>query len=113
MTTSTGHTGTRDRNRPTGTAPQGTRGKIRHIQINISEGTNVPKVTPEKKAKFLSVFAEGGSVTQAARAIGVARKNVYAWRNKDEQFTADWDDAVEQGTDSLEDEAVKKGQRSE
>ncbi len=66
------------------------------------------KVTPEKKAKFLSVLAEGGSVTLAARAIGVARKNVYAWRNKDEQFNADWDDAVEQGTDLLEDVAVRR-----
>ncbi len=66
------------------------------------------KVTPEKKAKFLSVLAEGGSITQAARAIGIARKNAYAWRNKDEQFKADWDDAVEQGTDCLEDEEVKR-----
>ena len=66
------------------------------------------KVTPEEKAMFLSVLAEGGSVTQAATAIGVARKNVYAWRNKNEQFTADWEDTVEQGTDSLEDEAVKR-----
>jgi hypothetical protein len=74
MITSTGHTGTRDRSRRTGTAPQGTRGKIRRIEINILEGINVSKVTPEKKAKFLSVLAEGGSVTQAARAIGVARK---------------------------------------
>ena len=54
------------------------------------------------------MLAEGGSVTQAARAIGIARKNVYAWRNKDEQFKADWDDAVEQGTDLLEDVAVRR-----
>jgi transposase-like protein len=71
------------------------------------EGINVSKVTPEKKAKFLSVLAEGGSVTQAARAIGIACKNVYAWRNKDQQFKADWEDAVEQGTDCLKDEAVR------
>jgi transposase-like protein len=68
----------------------------------------VSKVTPEKKAKFLSVLAEGGSVTLAARAIGVARKNVYEWRKKDEQFKADWEDAVEQGTDLLEDVAVRR-----
>ena len=53
------------------------------------------------------MLAEGGSVTHAARAIGVARKNVYAWRNKDEQSKADWEDAVEQGADCLEDEAVR------
>jgi mannose/cellobiose epimerase-like protein (N-acyl-D-glucosamine 2-epimerase family) len=56
---------------------------------------------------FLSVLAEGGSITQATRAIGIARKNVYAWRNKDKQFKADWEDAVEQGADYLEDEAVR------
>jgi 3'-phosphoadenosine 5'-phosphosulfate sulfotransferase len=70
--------------------------------------SKVKKVTPEKKAKFLSVLAEGGSVTLAARAISVARKNVYAWRNKDEQFKADWEDAVEEGTDVLEDAAVRR-----
>jgi transposase-like protein len=68
----------------------------------------VSKVTPEKKAKFLSVLGEGGSITQAARAIGVARRNVYEWRKKDEQFKADWDDVVEQGTDLLEDVAVRR-----
>ncbi|MDQ4146167.1 MAG: hypothetical protein M3120_00470, partial [Pseudomonadota bacterium] len=57
---------------------------------------------------FLSVLAEGGSVTLAARAISIARKNAYAWRNKDEQFKADWEDAVEEGTDLLEDVAVRK-----
>jgi transposase-like protein len=71
------------------------------------EGINVLKVTAEGKAMFLSVLAEGGSVTQAARAIGIARKNVYAWRNKDEQSKADWEDAVEQGMDCLEGEAVR------
>jgi hypothetical protein len=33
---------------------------------------------------------------------------VYEWRKKDEQFNADWDDAVEQGTDLLEDVAVRR-----
>jgi hypothetical protein len=33
----------------------------------------------------------------------VARKNVYA-----KQFKADWEDAVEQGTDSLENAAVER-----
>ncbi|HEX2242104.1 MAG TPA: hypothetical protein VHK27_02365, partial [Gammaproteobacteria bacterium] len=49
-----------------------------------------------------------GSITLAARGIGVARKNVYEWRKKDEQFNADWNDAVEQGTDVLEDVAVRR-----
>jgi hypothetical protein len=34
-----------------------------NIQINILEGINVLKVTPEEKVMFLSVLAEGGSVT--------------------------------------------------
>jgi transposase-like protein len=54
------------------------------------------------------VLAGGGSVTLAARAIGIARKNAYAWRNKDEQFEADWDDALEQRTGRLEDAAVER-----
>ena len=107
MTTSTGHTGTRDRNRRTRITSEH-RTRNYEYPTNILEGIKVSKVTPEKKAKFLSVLAEGGSVTQAASAIGVARKNVYEWRKKDEQFKADWDDAVEEGTDLLEDVAVRR-----
>ena len=33
---------------------------------------------------------------------------MYELRGRDEQFKADWDDAVEQGTDALEDAAVQR-----
>jgi hypothetical protein len=63
--------------------------------------------TPHVEAKFLEVLAEGWSVTAAARSIGTGRSTVYQWRDDDE-FAALWDEAVEAGTDLMEDEAVRR-----
>lgn len=66
------------------------------------------KLTPERRAAFLAVLAEGDSVTSACRVIGVARQSIYALRGRDEEFAKDWDDAIEEGTDILEDAARKR-----
>jgi hypothetical protein len=66
------------------------------------------KLTLKKKEEFFNVLADGGSVTAAASAIGVTRQAVYQLRKTDAQFAVDWDDAIEAGTDILEDEAVKR-----
>jgi hypothetical protein len=65
----------------------------------------VTKATPKKKAAFLAALAAGDSVTSAAVAAGVVRQHVYKWRESDEAFAADWDAAIEAGTDRLEDAA--------
>jgi hypothetical protein len=64
--------------------------------------------TPEKKAAFLDALAEGASVTKAASAAGLGRTAAYAWREDDEGFKAEWDSAVEAGTDVMEDEALRR-----
>ena len=38
----------------------------------------------------------------------MARRNAYDWRDADDQFRADWDDAVESATDRLEAEARRR-----
>jgi hypothetical protein len=38
----------------------------------------------------------------------MARTTVYEWREADQDFAASWDEAIESGTDALEDEAIKR-----
>jgi hypothetical protein len=67
------------------------------------------KRTPEREEQFLEVLAAGWSVYKAARAIGVGRQTVYDWRNDGlTNFAQRWDEAVESGTDVMEDEAVRR-----
>jgi hypothetical protein len=66
------------------------------------------KTTPRARAKFLEGLAKGLSATGAAALAGVGRCSVYAWRNADPEFAKAWDDAIEAGTDILEDEALRR-----
>src|SRR5690242_20573713 len=70
------------------------------------------KLTPDARERFCSVLADGGSVTAGAGAIGVSRAALYLARANDPEFAAAWDEAVERGTDVLEDEAVKRARNS-
>lgn len=65
--------------------------------------------TETQRRKFLLALANGWSVSKGAKAAGVPRRTVYNWRDDDEIFAADWDHAIEQGTDALEDEAIRRG----
>ena len=42
--------------------------------------------TLEKRDKFLSVLARGGSTTLAAKKAGIGRTTAYELRARDEQF---------------------------
>lgn len=58
--------------------------------------------------RFLTALGEGLSVAGAAKLAGVGRQTVYDWRKRDAAFAAAWDDAIETGTDNLEDEARRR-----
>ena len=60
--------------------------------------------TPKKKTTFLEALRDGYSVTGAASKAGVGRRTVYGWREIDEQFANDWDDAWESRGDWYEDQ---------
>lgn len=66
------------------------------------------KLTEDKKRAFLAILADGGSVTKAAGATGMTRQGWYLIREKDPEFAKAWDDAVEAGTDYLEDVATAR-----
>jgi len=59
------------------------------------------KVTCKKKKTFLAHLAKHGNVTAAAVAAGMPRMRVYNLREKDPEFKACWEDAVEKATDLL------------
>lgn len=66
-------------------------------------------LTLEKKAKFLSVLRDsGGNVSKSAEAIGIHRQTVYDWHNSDPQFAIEMNDALEAGTDYLEEVAYTR-----
>lgn len=48
------------------------------------------------------------NVSAAARAAGIARSAAYAWKADDDDFAAEWDDAIEESVDGLESEAWKR-----
>jgi hypothetical protein len=64
--------------------------------------------TPEKDAKFVEMLASGASVAAAAKAAGYGRQRLYECREADPELAAAWDDALEEGTDLLEDEALRR-----
>lgn len=69
---------------------------------------NRTKLTLKKRKVFLAVLAECASVTKAAESIGITRQRLYEVKAVDEPFSVEWESAVEQGTDSLEDEAWRR-----
>lgn len=60
------------------------------------------------RENFLAALTVGCTVTAAANRAGVHRTTVYVWRGADKEFAAAWDDAYEQGSDHLEDEARRR-----
>ena len=66
------------------------------------------KRTPARETRFLAALSSGQSVAAAAAAAGFGCRTAYDWRRGDAEFAARWDDAVEEGTDRLEDEALRR-----
>ncbi len=67
--------------------------------------------TPEKDAAFLDTLRDGASVSASCLAAAYGRASVYEWREADEAFKAAWDDAADEGTDRMEDEAYRRAVR--
>lgn len=62
----------------------------------------------EARVAFLEHLARGVSITAAAQAAGVGRRTVYEWRAADQTFAEAWDSALDEGSDLLEDEALRR-----
>lgn len=70
------------------------------------------KLTPAKKDTFLLFLSQGNTATYAARAIGMTRQALYKHADNDAEFKKQWENAVEEGIDTLEDEAINRAKDS-
>jgi hypothetical protein len=57
---------------------------------------------------FLDCLAAGDSISKAAVAAGATTSIMKRWRAEDSNFAADWDEAIEDGTDFIEDVATER-----
>lgn len=68
-------------------------------------------LTSPAKAKALAKLSNGWSITTAMKAAGYTRQTYYDWREHDPDFAKLADEAMEMGTDALEDEATRQAKR--
>ena len=66
------------------------------------------KRTKAREKRFLAALGRGVSVARAAAAAGFSYGFAYKWRAADPEFAARWQEAYEEGTDVLEDEAHRR-----
>lgn len=65
--------------------------------------------TPKKADRFIeALLGTGGNVTRACEAAALSKVAAYEWRKNDEAFAIRWEDAVEAGTEELEQEARRR-----
>ena len=57
---------------------------------------------------FLHYLGRSGSVTYAASRAGLERRTLYRRKARDEQFAAQWDEALNLGIDRLQDDAMQR-----
>jgi hypothetical protein len=65
-------------------------------------------LAPKRKEMFLEEFRKHGNVSQACRATDVPRRVCYRWKEEDEAFVADWEEAKADAGDTLEEEARRR-----
>lgn len=64
--------------------------------------------TFKRRKRFLDELEVGSSESAAARAAGGQLNQFKKWRKEDPDFSKDWDDAIDAGTDFIEDVATDR-----
>lgn len=68
-----------------------------------------PEIVPDLKAKFLEEYvANGGVITHAAKAIGVAPATPRNWMRQDPSFLAQFEVARQEANDTIRTEIVRR-----
>lgn len=67
-----------------------------------------PSATGRARATFLKELRETCNVSHSCRVAGMDRRTAYRWREADEAFAADWDEAEQEAIDHLEHVARKR-----
>lgn len=55
-----------------------------------------------RKKRFIETLEAQGTVFHAAKAAGVSRWTAYRWRQEDLEFADQWDEAIENAVDAVE-----------
>jgi hypothetical protein len=73
-------------------------------ELPANERVSARRAPVSKRARqaFLDLVATGYSVSAAAQRLGLHRQRLYELRDRDAVFRQDWQQAVEAGTDLLE-----------
>ena len=58
--------------------------------------------TDIKKTDFVQELTKTYSVYHACQRAGIGRRTAYTWRKQDEEFSRQWDEALEDSIDALE-----------
>ena len=67
-------------------------------------------MTPKQRAVFLESLARGQTIVASVQLAGIkSRQSVYDLRARDQRFAKQWDDAIEEGVEALEQEAWRRG----
>ncbi len=66
-------------------------------------------LTPGRRDSLLEKLAQGWSVSAAAKATGISRQTYYRERTRDEEFCQAADEAIDAGSDVIEDELFRRG----
>jgi len=70
---------------------------------------SVASLPSRKRAKFISGLRTHGCVARAARESNLHRQNAYQMKAKHEEFSEEWDTALEECWDEMEIEARRRG----
>jgi len=73
-----------------------------------AERADSDNVTPKKRARFLEALAETCHVSKSCEITQISRQTAYRWRKDDVEFAAQWSNALEMGSDLLEEEAIRR-----
>lgn len=57
---------------------------------------------PKVKRIFIEALTKAPNITRAAEAAGIDRDTAYRWRKEDEEFAAQWEQALNATLDNLE-----------
>lgn len=83
----------------------------KQTQPDTSAGKRRATKTVDWRPAFLKSLAKLGNVTRACQAAKIGRAAAYAMYEKTASFAKAWDEALEEATDLLEDEARRRAER--
>lgn len=74
----------------------------------MAKATSKTNKTDRARATFLALLAESCNVTASCEAAGIGRATAYRWRDEDETFAAQWEEAEAAAADALEQVAFER-----